>query len=522
VISDPQLAREFMTLRSAISTGVFSFLWLAALFLAGALAVLKPPLLLALPLLILAVWFFVRHIPFFLGFLAVYSLFEEFLTKWLPPVMGSPARYWGEALILLVFLHLLLRNWSAGRLWRRTPLDGPILLILAAAGLSTLMNGAPALVGLLGIKNLIRYFFLFYVVVNLDLPPRFSRRLLAAVAVAAIVVCAIGVVQSAAGENFSQVLKPRDVYFKGKLIRESTRQDLGGTTKIFSTLGRYNHLGNFLFFILCLTLGIYLAARKTDNLRLGYFFFALLCLAALGLSYSRMSWIGLVLGVFFIFSLLKQYQAWIYWSVFSAVLGLSLLLAREVSWKAGEEKQATLSERYLSTFSPGKFRQSFKSDRLYALLTVAPRVLQRYPILGVGPGTLASEVTGAGRGTPGIFPEHSHRRWLDIDNYRLTYISDSGWTSLLAQMGLLGLFAVVWLLTRVFGICAAVYDSSSSSFNRGIALGLLGVWAGLIFQNFVSFNLINRIPMLHFWLWLGIIANELVRREDGLLGSRRL
>lgn len=505
-----------MTLRSALSTLLFGLVWLAALFLAGALTVLKPALLLALPLLVFAVWFFVRHIPFFLGFLAVYSLFEEFLTKWLPPVLGSPARYWGEALILLVFLHLLLRNWHAGLLWRRTPLDGPILLILVAAGASTLVNRAPLLVGLLGIKNLIRYFFLFYAVVNLELPLRFPRRLLAATAAAAVIVCAIGLAQSAAGENFSKVLKPRDVYFKGKLIRESTRQDLGGTTKIFSTLGRYNHLGNFLFFILCLTLGIYLASPRTDSLRLGYFAFTLPCLAALGLSYSRMSWIGLVLGVFFIFSLLKQYQAWIYWSVFALVLGLSLLLAREVSWKAGEEKRASLSDRYLSTFSPGKFRQSFKSDRLYALLTVAPRVIRSYPVFGVGPGTLASEVTGAGRGTPGMFPEHSHRRWLEIDTYRLTYISDSGWTSLLAQLGLLGLFAVAWLLSRFFGICVAVRDSSPSPLSRGIALGLLGVWAGLIFQNFVSFNLVNRIPMLHVWLWLGIIANELVRRE----GSR--
>ena len=432
--------------------------------------------------------------------------------------MGSPARYWGEALIFIVFLHLLCRNWQAGRLWRRTPLDGPILL-LAAAALSTLANGAPPLVGLLGIKNLIRYFFLFYVVVNLDLPPPpcFSRRLLAATVIAALIVCAIGVVQSAAGENFSKVLKPRDVYFKGKLIRESTRQDLGGTTKIFSTLGRYNHLGNFLFFILCLTLGVYLEAPKTDNRRLGYFFFALFCLSALGLSYSRMSWIGLVLGAFFIFSLLKQYQAWIYWSVFGAVLGLSLLLAREVSWKAGEAKQASLSDRYLSTFSPGKFRQSFKSDRLYALLTVAPRVLKRYPILGVGPGTLASEVTGAGSGNAGdvsgaLPPAVARHRQLPPDLHRAT----SGWTSLLAQMGLLGLFAVAWLLARFFGICVAVRVSSPSPLNRGIALGqLLGAWAGLIFQNFVSFNLINRIPMLHVWLWLGIIANELVRRGEG-------
>ena len=502
-----------MKIRKIIQTFVFGVLWLLALFLAGALVVLKPAFLLALPLLVGVVWFFLRHIPFFLGFLAVYTLFEEFLTKWLPPVLGSPARYWGEALILLIFLHLLLRNWYAGVLWRRTPLDGPVLAILAAAGVSTLATGTPALVGVLGIKNLIRYFFLYYIVVNLDLSPRFPRRLLAAIVLAAVVVGAIGIVQSAAGENFSKILKPRDVYFKGKLIRESTRQDLGGTTKIFSTLGRYNHLGNFLFFLLCLTLGIYICARRTDALRIGYALFSLLCLAVLGLSYSRMSWIGLGLGVFFILSLRKQYQAWIYWSFFALAVGLSLFLAREVSWKAGEAKQASLSERYLSTFSPGKFRQSFKSDRLYALLTVAPRVLERYPILGVGPGTLASEVTGAGRGTPGIFPEHSHRRWLDIDNYRLTYISDSGWTSLLAQLGLLGLFAAIWLLIRVFRICISVYDSSPSAFNRGVALGLLGCWAGLIFQNFVSFNLINRIPMLHFWLWLGIIANDLIRTK---------
>ena len=443
-------------------------------------------------------------------FLAVYTPFEEFILKWLPKGMNAPARLTGESLIVLMFLSVIVKNLMAGRFWKRSPLDLPFTLFIGGAVVSSIVNEVPAEVAILGIKNLARYILLFYVVYNLELPDSFWRKLVYALLAVAMFESVLAVVQYVVGGDLFEFFKPADL-----VVGDSTVRAIDLVSgKALGTLGRYNNLGNFLNITILLAMGLFYAGGEKK--KVGYAAFMTVALTGLLVSFSRMSWLGMYLAFVFILLILKKKRVIMYLlAPAAATLVLVAIFGSGLYWFKGETSKASPIERYVAIFSGSYIDKSMKFDRLFALTVTAPAIAENYLFLGLGPGTFASDATGGGTPSRGVFPEYSHKDWLGINRTEsLQYTSDQGWTSIFAQFGLVGIIAIFWAFLALYRTASGVWRGASDPFRKGMALAMLGAVLLLAFQNFVSFNLTYRATSLYFWLIAGYVAS-VSRSEAG-------
>lgn len=459
---------------------------------------------------------FALRVEYFVGFIALYTPLEEFALKWLPQEMYAPARYASEALLIVLFLVAILKNLlNRKNIWKRTPLDLPLLALVFVITASALVNDVPPFIAALGVKNLLRYALLYYIVINSDLSDGFWKKLVFALLVLCFAEGVLGIVQYIVGEPAYKFLRAKDVEVGGMAVRELASTDVG---KVFGTMGRYNLLGNFLNFFMVMAMGLYYTRR--ENGFLGYALFFMATLAGLVLTFSRMSWFGLYLG-FMLILLIQKRKIVIIYLLLPIFITLALVGAYEgLNWYKGETKQASAIERYVSIFTSGYITKARRFDRLFALLVTAPAAIEKYPMFGLGPGTFASEVVGSGTHEKGLYPEHSHADWLELNNKEaVKYTSDQGWTVILCQLGLTGLICVVWVFVVLIRRSYLGYKRARDPFEKGVLLGFLGCIFLLVFQNFVSFNLTYRAVSLYFWLFAGYAVSWGAQRSPAIEGE---
>jgi hypothetical protein len=184
-------------------------------------------------------------------------------------------------------------------------------------------------------------------------------------------------------------------------------------------------------------------------------------------------------------------------------------------WRIQEAEEASLVDRYMATFTPGYVDVLLQHGRLFSLFRVSPIVLREYPWLGLGPGTIGSIATGGGTLSPGFFPEYSHEDWLDVTDVgsqaSLGYLHVVGWVSILAQVGVLGLAAYVWIIVEVLRFSLYCYRNSTEPFARGLALGYVGLLLATVLANFALFYLSLRAVSMYLWLLAGLITTVYLR-----------
>ncbi len=495
--------------------------WLSLVVLGlaiGLAAVVEPSVALLLVMGLLAIPWAIRNVHMVVLLLAVYTPFEEVILKWMPGSLASALRFAPEVLIILLLFCVLLRNVGQGTLWRKTPIDLPVLLFFSFSALSALANGVPPIVGVLGIREFARYITLYYLVVNTRLTDRMIKLLVVGLLLSAAAEASIGLLQVVLGNRFSVFLVPEDVVVAGVMVRPGFTQILSGRTRIFGSLGRYNAFGFFLAILGLLALGLYLKLRPTLSAPQRWGLVALAGLAgpAMVLSFSRTSWFAFYAGVLVLLLLVKRKRTLLL-ALITPLLATVLLLSWVTleDWRVQEAEQASVLDRYMATFSPGYVNVLLRSGRLFSLLRVSPIVLRDYPWLGLGPGTIGSIATGGGTLSPGFYPEYSHEDWLYVADVgsptSLGYLHDVGWVSILAQVGVLGLAAYAWIILELLRTSLHCYRNGMEPFVRGLALGYIGLLVATVLGNFAIFYLSLRAVSMYFWLVAGLITTLYLR-----------
>jgi len=466
--------------------------------LAGCLILYHPALggiLLLLPLAAILIADPRRFLPAGLIFLAV----ETVILKYAPAPLTIPIRYAVESATVALALLTVAGKALRGEVPRRTPIDLPLLCFLATVAVSAAINHVPGVVAAAGVKNLLRFVFLFYLAVQLDFFPRDLRRLLTvlfAVAAAETLFCLF---QPILGVRLLDFLRPGEVMVGGILLRAGEVVEQTPFSKAFGTMGRYNYLGNYLAFALCLGIApVALGARTRTR-------FALLAFLGLGLflTSSRMSILGLGLGVAWMF--LRGQKRWPLLLLFGLVLALALEFSRvRLLDFAGGETGASARDRFFVIFTPEYKEQS---TRWYTLTTILPALLQHSPLLGLGSGTIASDALS-------IFPEQDRSRELGIAPYFITWLPDVGVAAMIGQFGLLGTACLGWILLRLFRLASRLVKQSPRPEVRALGLGVAGIILVMAFINLPGYAFNYRVPAYTFWLMTGVMA-RLAQAEEG-------
>lgn len=441
--------------------------------------------------------------------LCLYVPFEPFLLKFVPDELYIYARYSSEGLIYALVLAMAWRVFTRRNRFVATPLDLPFVFFLIVALASLVLNAVPPFIGILGLRQIIRFIMLFFVVVYLSPEERFMKRMTALMLSVVFVQSLLGLTQAVTGGAIDEFLIPSERRFYESIqLTSGSEQTWSPGTRVFGTLGRYEQLGSFLTFFLLLVVGLlYYRVSDEDKRRLnGLLIFAV---PALILTGSRASWFGLMLGLLLIGAWLMKDKRVRY--------GFAALVAAAVLYSVGsgiavkylvDYPEQTVIERFFEAFSFERWRGEYYGlGRFYWMVQTPLVVVRSAPLFGVGPGQFGGGAAAALQNTT-VYEKLN----LPFGVYGTEGYIDNSWFALWGETGTLGLVFYVWMFWALFNLSIAVWRRAHDGFARGLALGYAGCLAAVTFQAFLATYLEIRTLALYVWLY-GAFMFTLARRE---------
>jgi len=435
--------------------------------------------------------------------LIIFIRLEEFIEKWLPRgLIYEGVRFGSEAILILLLIFVLLGKFNQKPRWHRTPIEVPLILFILITVLSSWINSSPIYIWILGIRPLVRYITIYYILTQLRVNSYFVRKCFKLSLIVATIVATIGLMQTAVGYPLTNLLLPGDVVVGETLARAGQRHVAPPRTYIFSTLGRYDTLGVYLMFFLLLSTVAYMFTkeRKLRHLILAFLSLGFL---ALSLTFSRQSWLAFGWGLagVLLFSGKKKLQRtklayFIIVVLISSVVMLLIPYAQYFS--AAKIGEASILDRVLEPFSSRYLDVSRNYyGRLYVIFEVGPRLLHISPLFGLGPGHFGSLTTR--------FLNIPFTHLVGIPENAAIYVNDVNWIVLLGQTGLLGIVTYLGIYLSLFWGALKRYKRWSDSLEKGLALGYMGSILAILLLGFFGPNFEVRQLSFFVWLWGGLI-----------------
>ena len=237
-----------------------------------------------------------------------------------------------------------------------------------------------------------------------------------------------------------------------------------GTGRVFSSFVNPNYWGafiNLVFFPILM-----LAKNKVKNYRFLYVLLILLFTNSV-LSYTRGSWVGMVIG-FVLLSILYNIKLLI---PVAAIVPLSFFVPK-------------LWQRIMSIFD----LKSLTIGERFILWKTGYMMFKEHPILGVGNGNYNFRY----RDYVVKYPE------LYLD--RPLYSVHNSYLKVLAETGILGIISFIGVIAFYINEIINVYKNSSNKLAKDMSIAFLCSMASYLFQN-ISNNLFF-IPQLNAFYWI--------------------
>lgn len=370
------------------------------------------------------------------------------------PSLGFLSSGWDELLLLFIILAWPAQMALRGRInYRYTGLDLPVLVYIGVTLFLLFMRSRNVSLAVEGARVYLEYLLWFFIGSNLILNRGQFNALMRGMVGVAAVVAAIGIFQQITG-----------VQTPAHWVDQA---EAGIQTRVFSIVVSPNVLGSLLVLFIMVTAGQVLSSRGRLE--------RVLCLAALAamlacmvFTYSRGAWLALGMAV----------------TVFSLLYNPRLLVVMAAGAAAAIELVPGIGARLSYMFSAAYLASSQRAGRL-ALWQAALDKFRQDPLFGTGFGSFGGAV--AARRIPGSFY---------VDNYYL---------KTLAESGLVGLLALLWLLASALRCGYAAFKSISDSRLKIMAAAILAGLMGIAAHNAVE-NIFE-VPMMatYFWLMTGML-----------------
>ncbi len=328
-----------------------------------------------------------------------------------------------------------------------TPLNRPIAAYSCAAviatGLGVLAGNVSALGGSLFVLKYIEYFVIYFMVVNNLRERRQFERFLVVLLLTAAIVSVVGILQIPSGQRVSAP-------FEGDTPEPNT-------------------FGGYLVLMLALTAGLYLTSPSARRRLLLAGLGALMVLPLL-FTLSRASYLAVIPVALALFAYGERKL------FLTVVFAAAVLAAPLVAPKA-------VVDRILYTVSQPVQRGQVRVGGLHL-------------------DTSTSDRLGSWRQT--VFEDWPKRPLFGygVTGYRFL---DAQYPRVLAETGLVGLVAFLWLQVSLFRRTRAILRASRDPLFRGVALGLLAGFAGLVAHSIGANTFIIIRVMEPFWLLTGMV-----------------
>lgn len=435
-------------------------------------------------------------------FLAVYLPFESFILKFIPDEIYFFARFFSEILIYLLALVTIWLVLSGKKKLKQTPVGLPFVLFVVVLIASAAINTVVPTTALLGLRQILRFMIVLFVVVYLNPPKTFIKHLTFVMFGVLIFTAGLGIMQGIIGAPLDNFLLPADARTFGDItLTSGVVQFWDPGSRIFATFGRYDRLGNFLYFFLLMAVGL-LYERYIRKERKELLWVFLLGLPALIMTFSRSSWFAFLLGFLFIGIWIHRDKRVItalvtFLIIVVSYLGLTGLNVRYITEAPGQ----TLVERFYETFSYARWQGEYVGlGRVYWLIQTPTAVIPASPIFGFGPGQFGGGAVSALRNTTAY-----EKLGLPFGVFGTEGIIDNNWFSLWGESGTLGMIFYFWLYIALFVYAIRLYRRSDDAFTRAIAIGFAAALLGVAFNAFTSTIFEIRTIAFYLWLYAGFV-----------------
>ncbi len=355
--------------------------------------------------------------------------------------------------------YLLKLVWTRGGCFKRTPFDKAALAFVLLSGASVVASPDRAFSAynftcLMGL-----YAAAYYVTVQNISTMTQLKRLLVALAVAAILSIGYGYYQFFHGIDVSQMR-----WVDGEQFPELK-------TRVFSTMQNPNLFAGYLLTVLSLAFGVFC---KANGVRLKLFLTLLFLAAALclGMTYCRGAWLSFAI-VTAMYTL--RYKRW----VFFALIAVSSLLV----WN-----ELSVQQRLLSSFTVG----DTSSEMRLAMWESTLAMTMDHPLLGIGWGAywMVYPLYDFYINDPSVRIVHAHNMYL---NY-------------MAETGLLGFSAFLVLLLGHLRLALASVSLRSSPLLNGVVFGIALSIFCVMLNGLTDYVLFNIELSVLFWFLNGVVV----------------
>jgi hypothetical protein len=356
--------------------------------------------------------------------------------------------------ICLTWLFRMAVNKELGAV-RQTPINQPIAWYWLATLLATIAGFYTGRVGMYGfffVLKYLEYFVLFYMIINQMHDEAAIKRYIMVMLFTCFVVSVLGIAQIPGGERVSAP-------FEGDI-------------------GEPNTFGGYLVLMFAVTLGLFL--NEVDKMK-------------------RWRWAGLLVVIIVPFAFTESRSSYL---AFVAMMGFFIVLSQHKRLLIGGCMVAAtllpfvlpgnVINRVAYTFSQpeevgqikvaGVHIDTSTSERLRSWDLVLTKDLSRHPLLGVG-------VTGG--------------RFMDAQYPRV-----------LSETGVVGLFLFLWLLRRIWVLLRICHRDLSDASLRGVALGTLCGFGGLLFHALGSNSFIIVRIMEPLMILIGLLLAALLIEQQ--------
>jgi len=366
---------------------------------------------------------------------------------------GLTLRFDDLLLVVIGFVWLAkMATHKGGTPFLRTPLNGPIMFYIAAAGLATLIGVLGGRVkpmsGFFYWLKYYEYMFLYFMVVSAVMTKEEARRVVFASLVTCFVIVLFAIAQIPSGERASAP-------FEGEQ-------------------GEPNTLGGYLVFMLAIVSGLLLTREAVAN-RLPLLLLLVAGTIGLMATLSRASFLAAGVLILIVIGVMAPRKPILMTMVLLGILSAPLWAPHAVKERisytftqAEEEGQIRLGALTIDTSTSDRLRSWHQSFELW----------QRYPIWGTG-------ITG------GPFMDAMYPR-------------------VLTETGLLGLVAFLVLIGSIVRMGLASYRHATDQFSRGLALGFLLGLASLLVHAIGSNAFVIVRIMEPFWLFAALVVRSLL------------
>lgn len=442
--------------------------------------------------------------------LAFYVPFEVLLLKYLPvsEKVYSLLRFAPEVIIYLLLTVKLIQNLYHRHWLSKTPIDKLLIIFIISAIISIIINSAPIILSFIGLRTLLRYVALYYLVSCIDFSTQKIKRLIVGLIL-------IGGIQGflAAYQHYfglSTWFYPRATDLEIAGVQSQYRILVSGwhggreQGAGIGTFGDSVLLAIFLLFIAVLAHG-YLLKIDIKSFRFRMFVYCIffLTLYSLFLTYSRASALfGIITVPVMLFMEGKIKKLFFLCTLFTILIASILFeMATEsptnITYFNPRTNYINPIDNITNVFSKSYVQNNMRHSRGWVIVEIGGGLIKSFSLFGYGP---------AGDVSLGRMVKEDIGSKIPFSN--LGIINDVFWVALLSYYGFVGVIIYFFILWKIYRASTFVYKNSVVSLYSMIGLCMAVIIIFTLPYTFIIRTFLFRSFGFYFWLLAGFVAAE--------------